>query len=128
MTRHAAGHGVNGVLHFRVVLLRHEVCEFLDLVLALGHGHTVPWHDDDLLRTVNHHRNFIGVRPDLGAGDGFLVRPAERREQHVRECPVHGFAHDERQDQTACTDQGTSHDEDAVADDEASKGCSNTGK
>ena len=60
MTRHAARHGMDRVLHVHAPILE-EVRQLAETVLSLGHGQTVAGHDDDRSRVTKHHRQVLRI-------------------------------------------------------------------
>jgi hypothetical protein len=123
---HPAGDRVDAVEDVDPLVLQ-QLRQRADVVLCLRDGQPVAGHEDDLPRVAEHDREVLGGRRAHAAtvlgcratGAG-LHRP-ERAEEDVAERPVHGAAHQHRQQRARGADERARHDQDVVVEEEA--GC-----
>ncbi len=123
MPRHPAGDGVDRELHLHA-LLPQQVGQLPRLVLRLGHGQAVARDHDHAIAVGHEHSGILraGLADDLllavTAAHRRRLRP-EGAEEHVGQRPVHGPAHDVREDQPRGAHQRAGDDQHVVAQHEA---------
>ena len=122
MTRHAAGHRVNGVFDLDACLFQ-AIRHFAQRMLRLGHSHAVARDDDDLLGILHQEGRILG-RTQLHRLLFAVARrtrglPAEAAENDADKGAVHALTHDVRQDRTGGANQRTRDDQRRVAEGKA---------
>ena len=112
MSRHSAGDRVDGKFHLDARLFQ-DRGHFPYLVLGVRYGHAASRDDDHLARIAHHRRGIDGADFLHRAGDRFTTggTAGHRREQDVRDWPVHRLRHQLRQQRAGGTDDDSGDDQ-----------------
>ena len=122
MAGHAPRHGMDAVAHLGSLAFQ-KVGKLLDLVLGLGKGHAIAWHDDHVFGVLHQFGHFGLSGFDRGRSScGGLGRgPTSGRDhrglakQDGQQFSVHGLAHDARQQKARRTDDAADGHQQGVA-------------
>ncbi len=135
MSRHAAGHGMDGVFHFSAFSFQ-SVSQLLHQVLSLGDGHAISRHDDNFFRFVQDvsrigGNSFFGCRGRFGSlfcfawfgrgNTGFA-------KQNIHETGVHSPTHDLSEQQAAGPNDSAHGHQENIADGHAGNRTGDTAK